>query len=82
MICPICNEGKLVLFQDAVIGFAMYESNNSPMVSDIKVAQDYFDNQWVECLRCHENSTEHFVLNYIYKRIGLDEKKNEIRTDQ
>lgn len=82
MICPICNEGKLVLFQDAVIGFAMYESNNSPMVSDIKVAQDYFDSQWVECLRCHENSTEHFVLNDIYKRIGLDEKKNEIRTDQ
>ena len=48
MICPCCHEGKLVLFQDAVIGFAMYEHDNSPMVSDIKVAQDYFDNQWVE----------------------------------
>jgi hypothetical protein len=81
MICPICNEGKLVLFQDAVIGFAMYQNNNSPMVSDIKVAQDYFDNQWVECLRCHENSTENFVLNDIYKRIGSDEKKTEVSTN-
>jgi len=69
MKCPVCNEGKLALFQDAIVGWAVYEHDGRPGVSPIKIGEDYLDETWLECTRCHETNQTNKELDNLYRRI-------------
>jgi len=68
MKCPICKTGKIKLFRDVIAGCDINEDNT---INETDEEFDYLDNQWLECISCHETSGDNEVLTDLYDTINF-----------